>query len=77
MCSTKTLVTCFLVIILAVSLSNNDVLASGIKNFSIDHCDTRCYGGDECMNYCIKAGFRSGQCGSLCIPCSFKCCCQK
>jgi len=28
--STKTLVTCFLVIILAVSLPNNNVLASGI-----------------------------------------------
>ncbi|XP_010480223.1 PREDICTED: defensin-like protein 46 [Camelina sativa] len=79
MCSTKALVICFLVIILAVSLSNNNVLASDgrIKNFDVDHCDTRCYGKDECMNYCIQAGFRSGECGSLCIPCPIKCCCQK
>ncbi|XP_010414965.1 PREDICTED: defensin-like protein 46 [Camelina sativa] len=77
MCGTKTLVICFLVIILAVSLSNNNVLVSGIKNFDVDHCDTRCYGKDECMNYCIQAGYRSGECGSLCIPCPIKCCCQK
>ncbi|XP_023635372.1 defensin-like protein 46 [Capsella rubella] len=76
--STKTLVTCFLVIILAISLSKHTVWASaiGTKKFSIDHCDTRCYGGDECKNYCIKAGFKGGECGSLCIPCPFKCCCQ-
>ncbi|CAH8260798.1 unnamed protein product [Arabidopsis lyrata] len=76
----KTLVTCFLVIIVATSFSNHKVLASdaGIEGFQIDNCNTRCYGRDECMNYCIRAGFpKGGQCGSLCIPCGFKCCCQK
>ncbi|CAH8261346.1 unnamed protein product [Arabidopsis lyrata] len=79
MANTKTLVACFLVIILAVSLSNNNVLASdaGIENFSFDNCHIRCYGRDECMNYCFKIGFKKGgQCGSICITCPMKCCCQ-
>ncbi|CAH8257281.1 unnamed protein product [Arabidopsis lyrata] len=80
MSGTKTLVTCFLVIILAVSLSNHNVLASDaeIEDFSFDNCNTRCYGSDECNNYCIRAGFKNGgHCGSACIPCPVKCCCQK
>ncbi|CAL9221136.1 unnamed protein product [Arabidopsis halleri] len=83
--STKTLVTCFLVIILAVSLSNHnhDVLASDarIEGFSFDNCNNRCsedYWDDECKNDCLRAGFlKGGQCGSPCIPCPVKCCCQK
>ncbi|XP_010465720.1 PREDICTED: defensin-like protein 46 [Camelina sativa] len=78
MSSTKTLVTCFLVIILAVSLSSHNVLVSdaGINDF-FDHCDTQCEGYVECKKYCIKAGFRTGECGSSCILCPVKCCCQK
>ncbi|EOA31918.1 hypothetical protein CARUB_v10015157mg [Capsella rubella] len=77
---TKTLVTCFLVIILAVSMSNHNVLVSGKENFSFDNCSTHCsefYGRDECMRDCIKAGFKKGgDCGSPCIPCPVSCCCQ-
>ncbi|AEE75881.1 Defensin-like protein 47 [Arabidopsis thaliana] len=81
--STKTLVTCFLVIILAVSLPNNNVLASDarIEGFSFDNCNIRCsedYWNDECNKDCLRAGFqKGGQCGSPCIPCPVKCCCQK
>ncbi|XP_010504801.1 PREDICTED: defensin-like protein 47 [Camelina sativa] len=76
--STKTLVICFFAMIFAVSLSSHNVLAS--ENFSFDNCHGPCseyYGREECNNNCKNAGFRSGDCGSPCIPCPVKCCCQK
>ncbi|CAN8236880.1 unnamed protein product [Cochlearia groenlandica] len=81
MCITKTSMICFLLIVLAASLSNYNVLASEIKpRAKVAKCNNLCsesYGDSECVKDCAKSGFEYGQC--LSPPPSHsspkRCCC--
>ncbi|KAL0746683.1 hypothetical protein YC2023_113388 [Brassica napus] len=80
--TTKTLTKCLFVVMLAVSLSNHNVLTSGaeIQKFSYDHCDTLCsdsYGWFECQHDCFAAGYSGfGSCASRSPEEPKRCCCQ-
>ncbi|XP_019083151.1 PREDICTED: defensin-like protein 44 [Camelina sativa] len=76
---TKTSMTFLLLIVLTVSLSNYNVLASEIKPTGrIDNmCKTTCsatYGNGKCGVDCRNAGFSSGQCVTFGRFVN-KCCC--
>ncbi|CAN6878002.1 hypothetical protein Bca4012_070207 [Brassica carinata] len=79
--STKTLMTCLLVVTLAVSLSNLNVLVSGAeKKISYEHCNALCSptydGWSECQNDCAEKGYYYGACASPSPKLPKKCCCQ-
>ncbi|KAL0697555.1 hypothetical protein Bca4012_053677 [Brassica carinata] len=80
--TTKPLMTCLLAIILATSLSNQDVLVSGveIQKFSYDHCITLCtdtYAWYECQHDCSIFGYKGlGECASPSPKEPKRCCCQ-
>ncbi|CAN6901620.1 unnamed protein product [Brassica oleracea] len=86
--TTKTLMTCLLAVILAASLSNQNVLVSGrstIANsveiaFSYDHCITLCtdtYAWYECQHDCSIFGYKGlGECASPSPKEPKRCCCQ-
>ncbi|KAL0694489.1 hypothetical protein Bca4012_061669 [Brassica carinata] len=80
--STKTLMTCLLVVTLAVSLSNLNVLVSGseTEKFSYENCYALCtptYAWFECQNDCAEKGYHYGECASPSRKVPKKCCCQK
>ncbi|CAL9219556.1 unnamed protein product [Arabidopsis halleri] len=75
----KTIVTCFLLVLFTVLLSNQNILVSGEKT-SFDHCDTLCtdyYGWHECLTDCTIEGYVSGLCASPSPNQPKRCCCQK
>ncbi|KAL0797607.1 hypothetical protein Bca101_052781 [Brassica carinata] len=78
--TTKPLMTCLLAIILATSLSNQDVLVSEIQKFSYDHCITLCtdtYAWYECQHDCSIFGYKGlGECASPSPKEPKRCCCQ-
>ncbi|CAL9219566.1 unnamed protein product [Arabidopsis halleri] len=81
MAITKTSMTLLLLIIMAASISNCNVLASEIKPTGRigDMCKQICsetYGNGKCAADCRKAGFSSGQCFTS-PPLENKCCCNK
>ncbi|CAL9230866.1 unnamed protein product [Arabidopsis halleri] len=79
---TKNLVIFFHIVILAVLLSNQIILASGadIKKFSYDHCYHLCedggYGSRECFVDCTLKGFPKGDCASPTPKDPYRCCCN-
>ncbi|AEE74095.1 Defensin-like protein 45 [Arabidopsis thaliana] len=80
MAITKTSATFVLLIILAASLSNFNVLASDIKPTGrIDNqCKRMCsatYGNGKCAADCRSDGFSSGQCFTS-PPFDNRCCCN-
>ncbi|CAH8355098.1 unnamed protein product [Eruca vesicaria subsp. sativa] len=88
--STKTFMTCLLVLTLAVSLSNLNVLVSGklqkhgtgaeTEKFSYENCYALCtdsYDWWECQNDCAHKGYHTGECASPSPKVPKKCCCQK
>ncbi|XP_023637687.1 defensin-like protein 49 [Capsella rubella] len=77
----KTSVIFFHLVILAVSLSDHTVTASGaqMNKISYDHCITMCveykYGSRECFVDCTIQGYRMGSCVNQKPQDPIQCCC--
>ncbi|CAG7899997.1 unnamed protein product [Brassica rapa] len=79
--TTKTLMTCLLAVILAASLSNQNVLVSGrstIANYvEIATALTDTYAWYECQHDCSIFGYKGlGECASPSPKEPKRCCCQ-
>ncbi|CAF2082377.1 unnamed protein product [Brassica rapa subsp. trilocularis] len=78
--STKTFMTCLLVVTLAVSLSNNLNVLVSEKKLSYEHCNALCSptydGWSECQSDCAEKGYYYGACASPSPKLPKKCCCQ-
>ncbi|CAL9230868.1 unnamed protein product [Arabidopsis halleri] len=82
MCTTKNLVIFFHIVILAVLLSNEIILASGeeVEESSYDHCFQLCvegvYGPQKCFEDCYDRGFARGDCVNPTAKDPRRCCCN-
>ncbi|EOA32304.1 hypothetical protein CARUB_v10015566mg [Capsella rubella] len=74
----KTFVTIFLVVILTISFSNNNILAKSVDQQiyrCIDHCP-QFYGNRKCYMDCRKKNYDGGQCDYIIKgPTTPLCCC--
>ncbi|CAL9235473.1 unnamed protein product [Arabidopsis halleri] len=72
---TKTSITFFLIIILAISSSNYNVLAVSGPPKCIAQCRPGYYERFECFHDCITEGYDNGRC--VPGPKTGKCCCTR
>ncbi|CAN7116790.1 unnamed protein product [Brassica rapa subsp. narinosa] len=79
MAVTKNLVIFSLAVILAASMFNSNILASGEEIDPIEKCLDFCTNGytlDMCYSDCVKQGFQTAECKNVPLPNTpLRCCC--